>query len=291
MAEALESFTLRRCLDQDIQKILLFPHNFEGRGEECVKELAGRVVSGVQNKGSLEVQVGQYLNESQYQAVLHACTQRLTIVEGPRRSGKKRVLLKVLTQFVAGSADKILVVTDSLETTQKVVQAMREKGFSLFHEVVGEHLNEVTLKNETPFTAQFGPRSSLKKALLRDRIFVTDFSNCQFSYLKNCDFKRVVFYNSQALTELECLPALVKNVSQCVLFGDRHQYSSRLKERGEENILSSSRGFKTSLLQKLVDSGVPVSSLSTQYNPPHIIGNEIWKFLRKNYYPFWGDLE
>ncbi|KAL4439576.1 hypothetical protein ABPG74_003978 [Tetrahymena malaccensis] len=223
------------------------------------------------------------LNPSQYQALLAAHRQSLSLIQAPNGSGKMRVLKRLIMLWAQQNSKlKILLCVHSTERMRQVYHALRSCDINAIEvsEKQTTKLEFTGLKTSVPDyekTHNSMPRyyHSLKKALLGAQVVITNCSSANFSVLKGIYFQKVIILDAENVSEIACLEAITKQCQQLVLIGDHLQQIAYTN-----NLFSSSRGFGLSLFERLVREGIRPFLLCQNYK----ISFHILQFTSKYYY-------
>ncbi|KRX03998.1 P-loop containing nucleoside triphosphate hydrolase [Pseudocohnilembus persalinus] len=231
-------------MSHSIQKLILAPPKSNSK---YIQNLAETIIEKEAKSQNLKLQVNSFLNKTQYFAILSAVRQITTVIQCPLSSGKSKILVKIVEQWLYSNGLKILIVVKDEETLEQI--------YTL--------LNSLNINAVKMCLKGIHKLGQLKTTMNKSRVGIID-KNGSSQFLANSrDFQKVIIMDAQNISEQQTLTFLNKNY-----------------KKDNVSNLAKSRGYGLSLYENLIKKGVQPIFV----NPMHKENNIIGEFLSLNYY-------
>jgi len=220
------------------------------------------------NAGVRGEELAANLNPSQRRAVVAAASNRLTLVQGPPGTGKTKVALTVLDAWVrcrVAGTDKILATSDSNIAVDNLLAGLVEMGVRAVRLGRPDNVRPELLRYCVEYTGESdGNKQSefqARQRAIRDaQVICATCIGVGSESLDRIKFRAVLVDEATQATEASTLVSLCRSTAQAVLVGDQCQLPPTVVSQQQE----AQRAARP-LFSRLVDEGVPVHLLDTQY--------------------------
>nr|QBK46523.1 ATP-dependent helicase NAM7 [Philasterides dicentrarchi] len=253
--QGLVTTTCERKMNHMIQKVLLAPPKTMAN---YVCNYAEQVVEKEVDTEGLKLQMNNYLNKSQYLAIISAVRQLITVIHAPPATGRMKIIVKVVEQWIQINGERILIIVKNEAVLEEIYYILNK---------IGLHVLRVSMNS----VAKFGQQ---KTTLNNNRVAIlTQDSIAQYLTLSR-DFQKVLIVDAHDISELTCLSVFNKNCDQVVLIGDHYTYKDKSVEVSN---LAKSRGYGVSIFESFIKKGIKPVFVSTMNKENEFIGEYISK--------------
>ena len=219
------------------------------------------------------------LNFCQNLALNSALSNSLTLIDAPRSSGKKTVIVEIITEWLKVSEDPLLLVTNNANSLSSLYRKLANSGINplrldVLHENCQHFLNN-------PMNFAVNKHKYMKKVLKNCRILLCTCLEASSEQLKGLVFTRVIVENADKVAENTIISAFLKKCKKLVLCGD-----SRESAVFTDKIVSISKGFNISLFKRLINQGQEAVKFNVVYNKDPSIVKTISLLFKENFASF-----
>jgi len=193
------------------------------------------------------------LNQSQYEALVTACSRRITLIQGPPGTGKTTTAVQIVSALVEYElVDKPMLVTaDSNTAVDNLVKGIGKRGLQVVR--VGR---PDSIREDVKMYALDGRWKELKKA----EVVCATCIGASGTTLDKARFGTVLIDECTQAAESAALVPLARGCQQAILIGDQCQLPPTVLSD-----VAESQNLGESLFARLVTQGVRPVLLDTQY--------------------------
>ena len=258
-------------LNNNLRKIIIGSYENPNKKEEILKLCYEQVFKISDNYKPQNSK----LNPSQISAIKTALSNRLTIIQGPPGTGKTTVAVEIVLEYI--KINKKLKTLNS--NTKVLVCAESNCAVDLLFDKLNSNLTispyRYTYRDnyqDNDFSLSY--RSIREKFDKSEVILCTNVGSAN-EYLKNSKFSMVIIEESSQSTELSTVIPLIHHCNQLILIGDHKQLPPTIISK-----TSLKNGLSLSLFERLINFGVKINLLNTQYR----MHKSLYEFPCANFY-------
>ena len=171
-------------------------------------------------------------NLSQKRALENALTHSVSVIEGPPGTGKTQTILNIIANLIAVQGKSVGVVSNNNEAVKNVIEKLSKGGYGFLTAMLGKRDNQDEFFADMPVARVEGWDCEEEKETLIEQLASM---NVKLNHLLQADRKRAqlkqellawrleqehfeIYYNRQAVEEIEKLPLLKASPDQIISF-------------------------------------------------------------------------